>query len=333
MEFEFGELIVDEELEFGELELDVITQTPPLINLEVTPTNKEQVFNHEGSYGYDEVRVKAVTGETLNIIPSKEEQRFNGIYTEVNVDGLVTSALNIIPTTEEQSFEGLYEKVTAHPVTNEIDSNIVPENIAEGKTILGVQGNFKGGKFAPRYISFYRCDQANIDDELANLDLSNITSASYMFDSSNKLTSINWTNQNAPNLTSVSYFASNNRSGLKTVDLSNWNVPNVESASNMFVYDQVLTRVSLKGWSCPKLKNVMNMFSMTNKLVFVDIRDLTFDNIPNTTSNYQYMFSSSYHKNTEIIVKGETEKAWLLEKFNFLTKVKTLAEYQAEGGV
>ena len=100
--------------------------------------------------------------------------------------------------------------------------------------------------------------------------------------------------------------------------------------NNMFYYDQYLTDVILKGWETPKLRTVSGVFSNCNRLAFVDIRDMTFDSVPDTTSNYQNMFSSSYHVNTEIIVKGETEKAWLLERFSFLTGVKTLAEYEAE---
>lgn len=36
---------------------------PPIENLEVTPTKEQQVFNHENSYGYDNVVVKGVTNE------------------------------------------------------------------------------------------------------------------------------------------------------------------------------------------------------------------------------------------------------------------------------
>lgn len=33
---------------------------PPIENLEVTPTKEQQVFNHENSYGYDQVIVKRI---------------------------------------------------------------------------------------------------------------------------------------------------------------------------------------------------------------------------------------------------------------------------------
>lgn len=54
----------------------------------------------------------------------------------------------VVPTTEQQiitpdaNYEGLSE-VTVEAVTNEIDTNIAPENIKKGITILGVQGNYE----------------------------------------------------------------------------------------------------------------------------------------------------------------------------------------------
>ena len=38
---------------------------PPIENLEVTPTKEQQVFNHENSYGYDEVIVKPIPDEYI----------------------------------------------------------------------------------------------------------------------------------------------------------------------------------------------------------------------------------------------------------------------------
>jgi hypothetical protein len=61
---------------------------PSLENLEVKPSGHQQIFNHPNSYGYDQVIVEAVASDTLNIIPSIEEQQFVGLYGTVNVEGL-----------------------------------------------------------------------------------------------------------------------------------------------------------------------------------------------------------------------------------------------------
>ena len=55
--------------------------------------------------------------------------------------------LTATPSTEEQIFEAkgvdYFSKVTVDPVTSDIDSNIVPENIRIGTTILGVTGTMQ----------------------------------------------------------------------------------------------------------------------------------------------------------------------------------------------
>ena len=113
MEFEIGEIIVNEELEISDIQLDVIKQYPELEDLEVTPSSVEQNFTHPNSYGYDKVKVKEVSADELNITPTKETQKYIGLYGEVNISAVDSS----------------------------IDSNIVAENIKEGIKILGVEGN------------------------------------------------------------------------------------------------------------------------------------------------------------------------------------------------
>lgn len=60
--------------------------------------------------------------------------------------------VEITPTTEEQKIKSNthygYDEVTVKPVTADIDSNIVPKNIAKGVEILGVLGDLEGSLFA-----------------------------------------------------------------------------------------------------------------------------------------------------------------------------------------
>ena len=135
MEFEIGEIIVNEELKINDLQLDIIKQYPEIEDLEVTPSSIEQNFTHPNSYGYDKVKVKGVEASTINITPTKENQQHIGLYGTVNVSG----------------------------VTSSIDSNIVPNNIKNGVTILGVTGDLT--------------DQldASADDTLQNMNLQSAT--------------------------------------------------------------------------------------------------------------------------------------------------------------
>ena len=84
-EIEIGNIVLDNEIEIGEIVLDVRKVYPELENLEITPSGKEQKFNHPNSYGYDEITVKAVSSDILEVTPSKENQKFEGLYNTVNI--------------------------------------------------------------------------------------------------------------------------------------------------------------------------------------------------------------------------------------------------------
>lgn len=53
--------------------------------------------------------------------------------------------------------------------------------------IASIEG---GGKYTPRYISFYSYDGTELNEEFNNLDTSRVTDFSYMFDTCNSLTEI-----------------------------------------------------------------------------------------------------------------------------------------------
>ena len=65
-----GDISVKESLA-GEINNGVKVVSPSLINLEVTPSKEKKTYKHEGSYGYDNVVVNAVTSNIDgNIQPS-----------------------------------------------------------------------------------------------------------------------------------------------------------------------------------------------------------------------------------------------------------------------
>lgn len=199
-------------------------------------------------------------------------------------------------------------------------TDVIPVN-AFATEIASIEGG--SSKYAPRHISFYGYTGTELDYELENLDLSNISSADYMFYST-RLKTLNLTDVDVPNLTTTQYMF--NACTTQEINLSNWNVPNLNSTRSMF-YNSTVKRVNLSGWETPNLTTGNQMFHGVSNLVFLDIRNMTFDKV----TSYSNMFNLS-KKDCLIIVKDETQKEWITSKFTTLTNVKTLTEYIAEGG-
>lgn len=129
----------------GYSSVTVVVPDRPLMvrELNVTPSTESQTINIiSGIDGYGPVNVSAVE----NVLPEniKEGETILGIQgSVVELNGM---AVNIAPSTSEQVIEPTSPKnaitrATVAPVTSAIDSNIQPNNIKSGITILGVSGN------------------------------------------------------------------------------------------------------------------------------------------------------------------------------------------------
>ena len=94
----------------GKLNNAVVREYPELEDLTVTPSAEEQHFKSE-KYGYNNVTVKAVEGEELNIIPSTETQVKEGLYNKVTVQG----DSNLIPENIKEGTEIFVEKLAGEP--------------------------------------------------------------------------------------------------------------------------------------------------------------------------------------------------------------------------
>ena len=76
-------------------------------------------------------------------------------------------------------------------------------------------------------------------------------------------------------------------------------------------------------WNTEKVTNMNQLFAYCSKLKFIDIRNFTFDNVTNAFSMF-----SSVPKDCLIIVKGQTEKDWVLTQRSDFTNIKTVEEYE-----
>lgn len=161
-----------------------------------------------------------------------------------------------------------------------------------------------GGKFKPKYLSFYYTQAEDLSYELSNLDTSEMVTMEYMFGNTK----------------------------LKTLDVRHFNTSKVKKMTNMFYCNSIgsisVPELDLSSFDTSNVTNMSSMFRNLSKTTKIDIRNFTFDNV----TSYSNMFGN-VKSSCLIIVKGDTEKEWITSKFTKLTNVKTVAEYEAEGGV
>ena len=226
----------------------------------VEPTTEEQeIVPDEGYTGLEKVTVAAIEENNLEVIPSSENQNFEGIYTNVSVAG---------------------------------DEDLLPENIKKGTSIFGVKGNasvadfkitsgyylfFEGHRLDyldeilslcekitdARYM-FYSCKAFTVID-LNKLDTSEITDMSNLLSSCNNMTKIDISSWKTTKVTNMSTtFGSCTR--LTTLDLSNFDTSNVITMFQMFTSCSKLANLYISSFDMSKVINVRNIFSSCTAL-------------------------------------------------------------------
>jgi hypothetical protein len=181
-------------------------------------------------------------------------------------------------------------------------------------------------KYAPKYISFYNYTGVQLDAELANLDVSNMTTLQYMFYSCKQLLRADTSRFVNENITSVANMYAS-CSVLEEINLSNLNAKNITTLSAICSNCSKLEKADLSGLH-GKPTSISTSFQGCRLLMHLDIRNLDLTGCTSYSSAFLTVPTSCL-----IIVKDEASKTWLNSNFSTLTNVKTLAEYQAEGGV
>ena len=195
----------------------------------------------------------------------------------------------VIPTKEKQeivpdkNYDGL-SKVTVEAIQ---DENLISENIKNGVDILGVTGNYVGSKYAPRYISFYNYKGTELDEEIANLDTSNITSMSRMFSSCSKLSNLDLSSFNTSNVTNMSNMFQNS-SKLLDLNLSNFDTSKVTDMSSMFNYCQQLKNINISSFNTSNVLNMSGMFNSCNNLLDLNLSNFDTSKVTNMSDMFNY---------------------------------------------
>lgn len=343
---------------------------PILENLEVSPTTSEQVITaHQGYDGINQITIAPVTNlidddirpenikkgvEILGVVGNIEDKPAEPVLQNKSVEP--STGKQII--TADSGYDGLGQ-VTVNEVTSKIDSNIKADNIKQGVSILGVQGTLEQGaeivkKYKPKYITFKDSLVTDLSEETGMLDTSLLTSMRGMFFSTltTKVENVDVSEWDTSNVTDMAQMF--RESKIKNINMSKWNTSKVTTMNQMFRSCSLLETINISNFDTSSLENFSDVFSRCPKLKEIDLSSATFDKVTTVASLFNqstslekidirnatfsktitnYDIFNNVPANCLIIVKNDTEKNWVLQKRNDLTNVKTLAEYQAEGGV
>lgn len=186
-------------------------------------------------------------------------------------------------------------------ITTNGETTITADSGYDGLGNVEVTTNVPSQKYAPRRITFMNYTGTELNNEVENLDISNITDMSNFFNQCNNLEILN---------------------------ISNWNTSNVTTMANMFNVNRSMISLDLKEFRTTSLTSANYMFNSCISLQHLDIRNMDLSNSFTSTA----MFGTGTNivpANCEIIVKNNTCKQWMNTNFNWLTNVKTVAEYEA----
>lgn len=287
-----------QDIEKIDLSMDVGVKEiyPPIENLEVTPNKEQQVFNHENSYGYDEVIVNSIPEEyiipdgTLDVNANGDvdvtmfRMARVGVYTPPNLqDKEITinenGTHNIVA---DEEYDGLNQvSVTVNAIEdlteelNTYDTELTEQEtkMADVIELLQTKATPSVEKYAPRYLRFSGYTGTELNYELANLDTSNITTFSNMFSNCANLTSFILEDLNTSNVTNIDYLFQS-CSLLTSVVLRNLDISNITSMVYMFSGCKVLNSVVFDNIDTSKITEMRNMFSSCSTTTSLDLSTL-----------------------------------------------------------
>lgn len=322
-EKEYIELIKENAEELFTMEEKIINVYPQLENLEVTPSVEEQVFNHDNSYGYDEVKVKAIEDE--NLVPENIKRGVNILGVEGTMVGGKYAPRYLYNPISFRSYSGteLDHETSMLDTTNFTDMSYM-FYYCSNLTSLNLSG-FNTSNVKNMNNMFAYC-QALTELDLSNFDTSNVTNMSRMFErlsyNARKTTTLNLSNFDISNVKDISSMFAD-CSYITELDLSSFKTNKITMMSNMFKFCSKLTRIDMRNLDTSNVTYMDQMFFSCSALKYLDIRNFTFDKV----TNFSNMFTS-VPNDCLIIVKGQTEKDWVLARKSSFTNVKTIEEYE-----
>lgn len=315
-----------------------IEDKPVLQNKSVEPSTGKQIITADSGYdGLGQVTVNEVTSKIDSNIKADNIKQGVSI---LGVQGTLEQGAEVVKKYKPRwvSFQGCLEADMSEE-TKMLDTSL----FTRMNKMFASTGQLK-------YIDIREWDTSNVTT-MSNMfydckGLINVGAGDYIFKVDNFDTSqvtmmdgflqytsfetIDLSNFNTSKvITMSSMFGSMTKA--KTINVSNFDTSNVKYMDNMFINASSVVELDLSNFVTSNVTTFRSMFSGCRSLKKLDIRNLTFDKSPNMSS------MSSMFNNVPldclIIVKSDTERNKILNFFGTLTNIKTLAEYQAEGGV
>lgn len=331
---------------------------PILQNVTVSPKTIEQIITPSEDYdGIGQVKVNAVTSSIDSDIKATNIKKGVDILGVIGTleEGIKPSGTKTITSNGDYdvtNFANASVNVAGMQPTGTLD--ITNNGIYDVKNYANANVNVpSSSSYAPRFLRFTNDKYTDLNQELTGIDSSNLVSLASAFLSCTKLISADISHLNTSKVTDISsMFAS--CSALTDITFGNFDVSSVTNMRYVFKNSKSLINLDLSSWGTCQSKYFSDMFYNCTALESIDLRNL---NTTKTGQSVDYMFygcSSLKHldmrsfefssktygsmfynvpTDCEIIVKDETQKTWITGKFKTLTNVKTLVEYQAEGGV
>ncbi len=123
--------------------------------------------------------------------------------------------------------------------------------------------------------------------DLTNLDVSNVTDMTNMFNGCSNLTSLvgidNWDTSNVKYMSALF----NGCNSLKSLDLSNWDTSNVKNMDNMFAAMKSLTSFNIENLNTSSVTNMANMFTSFQSNVPLDLSHFDTSNVTNMSGMFR----------------------------------------------
>lgn len=182
-----------------------------------------------------------------------------------------------------EKLENIIEKFGGD--TSKLDTNLESERL---DMLMNMEGGGSGGsgKYKPRFILFSGYTGSELNEELANLDTSLITSMNQMFKGCSSVNNLNLSNFNTNNVTDMGsmFYSCNN---IVNLDLNNFNTSKVTNMGSMFGYCKYLKNLDLKNFDTSEVTRTDSMFYGCERLVSLNLSNLDFTKLTRITDMFR----------------------------------------------